>query len=381
MNRKSDKCSSLTKLYSRFPTLVAQNGCCTKFRWLRKVGSFPLLVNFVCPNFPLSKDSKIIGDETTLFILKKCQEPLNNIIDESSTVEDLLFNLDKLLSKIALQNPDLNAVSLLSTSLPVSSQILSELQAVGWDNISNLSTDLSTVHLNYTNEDTSHNHDLQILFPPSYPNSPLIVSHQLPDSWKAPLTTSVLQVYSCWKEAVDVFTPCWKALHELDRLCWVLDPDAPGPCHLYRRLVVATSISLHLVVDPSSPNALPFIRFLGADQKISPLRNSLADNVDLWEEEDDLLTNLERVLGVELPSRTDSAKEDWSVECGICYSYKLGEQLPTISCEDNRCCQPFHETCLYEWLTKLPGCRTTLNMVLGECPYCSKPLQCCRPSE
>ena len=47
--------------------------------------------------------------------------------------------------------------------------------------------------------------------------------------------------------------------------------------------------------------------------------------MDLCEEEDPLMTNLERVLGVEFPSRTDSAKEDWSVEFGICYSYRLGD--------------------------------------------------------
>merc|ERR1712013_607403 len=91
--------------------------------------------------------------------------------------------------------------------------------------------------------------------------------------------------------------------------------------------------------------------------------------------------NLERVLGVEFPSRTDSAKEDWSVECGICYSYRLGDQLPTKTCDDSRCCQPFHLTCLYEWLVNLPGARTTLSLVHGECPYCSKPMQCPRPSE
>ena len=71
------------------------------------------------------------------------------------------------------------------------------------------------------------------------------------------------------------------------------------------------------------------MKFLGSDQKIIPIREQLAENTELWDEEEPLLTNLERVLGLELPSKAevDAASQagDWSVECGICYSFKLGE--------------------------------------------------------
>jgi len=375
------KSSSLSLLYRQFPTLVAQNQSCTKFSWLRHVGSVSLIVRLVCPHFPSSKGSKVYGDESTLFLLGKSNVNFSDAVESSETVSDLLHKLDGLLTEIEKSNPKLNVSGTTAGLLTVSSQILTELETVGWDNVSTMSPDLTNVSLTCVDEDTQITHTLRVLFPPSYPNCPLSASHQLPECWEPPLTSSLLQLYTCWGKAVSVYSMCWSALRELDRLCWVLDPDMPGPQHLYRRLVVAPSVSLHLVVDPSSPLALPSIRFLGADQRISPLRESLASNMDLWEEEDPLMTNLERVLGVEFPSRTDSAKEDWSVECGICYSYRLGDQLPTKNCDDSRCCQPFHLTCLYEWLVNLPGVRTTLNMVHGECPYCSKPIQCPRPSE
>lgn len=36
------------------------------------------------------------------------------------------------------------------------------------------------------------------------------------------------------------------------------------------------------------------------------------------------------------------------MECGICYSYQLGDAVPGVSCEDPKCNQPFHHACLYE---------------------------------
>ena len=77
-------------------------------------------------------------------------------------------------------------------------------------------------------------------------------------------------------------------------------------------------------------------RFLGADARIAPLRQSLANNLELWDESDPVLTNLERVLGAELPSPAHSSREEWSVECGICYSYRLEDRLPSKTCDDTR---------------------------------------------
>jgi len=391
MLRNCEKASTLSFLYSQFPTLVAQNQSCTKFSWLSKVGCKSIIVKLVCPNFPSSKGSKIYGDEETLFVLENSSSKnlLVDALETCSTVDEFLHKLSDLFSQISQDNPNLSVTQLSVGLLSVSSQILSDLETVGWENVCLMSPDLRSVTLAFmeTKDDRGSNttrhtrHQLKIQFPSNYPSSPLILTHQLPDCWSPPLTTSLHQAYSSWQEAVQLYSPCWVALHDLDRLCWVLDPDMPNTQDIYRRLVVATSVSLHLVLDPSAPKALPSLRFLGADLRIAPLRESLAANMDLWDEEDELQTNLERVLGVEFPSKTDSGNEDMRVECGICYTYKLGDHLPTKNCDEPRCGQPFHSTCLYEWLVNLPGVRTTLNMVHGECPYCSKALQCSRPVE
>ena len=97
-----------------------------------------------------------------------------------------------------------------------------------------------------------------------------------------------------------------------------------------------------------------------------------------------LSLSVQRSVASENMAEVSAASQtgEWSMECGICYSYKLGdtEQLPGVSCEDEKCCQTFHQACLHEWLVQLPDTRTSLNMVTGECPYCSKPIQCAKPA-
>ena len=46
--------------------------------------------------------------------------------------------------------------------------------------------------------------------------------------------------------------------------------------------------------------------------------------------------------------------QDISVACGICFAYRLDAQIPDQVCEDSRCAQPFHQTCLYEVCNSSP---------------------------
>ena len=223
------------------------------------------------------------------------------------------------------------------------------LAQVGWQHVTELSEDLSRAELSCQDE-KGNQHSLSLSFPPDFPSSPPTASHSLPSSvWTAPSSSSLPLLVASWKEAIASLTPAWEALHDLDRLCWVVEPSPPLPSHLHRRLMVAPSTTLHLVVDPACPLAMPDIKFLGAEKRVAPLRNALLENLESWTEDEPLLTNLERLLDLTLPARDDEGSEDWGADCGICYSFLLGDQLPTITCEDSRCCKPFHPTCLYEY--------------------------------
>ena len=220
---------------------------------------------------------------------------------------------------------------------------------VGWEHVTELAADLSRAEL-CCKDEKGNLHSLSLFFPPDFPSSPPTSSHSLPASvWTAPSCSSLPLLVASWREVIASLTPVWEALHELDRLCWVVEPWPPLASHLHRRLMVAPSVTLHLIVDPASPLAMPDIKFLGAEQRVAPLQRALLENVENWAEDEPLLTNLERLLDLTLPARDEEGNEDWSVECGICYSFLLGDQLPTLTCEEPRCCKPFHPTCLYEY--------------------------------
>jgi len=367
----------LKQIYRDFPSAIAQNRKNTEFRWLLEVAGFPILIRFQCPNFPSTVGVKIVGDGDALFLLESCPKPLNGF-DVCDSIPNFMNAVKRKFDQLAEDNPGLSGGVSGIGDANQSCQVLSQLETVGWEKVGSVNPDLTQIELKY-NDERDKTHTLRISVPPNYPSSLPTVSANLPDDWEPPSTSSILSIYTSWVEAVQSFIPAWEALKELDRNCWVLDPDPPTFSHLFRRLVLATSVSLHVTVDSSNPAGLPVLRFLGADALIAPLRQSLSENLELWDESDPLLMNLERVLGVELPCPARSTKEEWSVECGICYSYRLDDKLPNKTCDDTRCCQPFHDTCLFEWLRTLPNARSTLNTVFGECPYCSRPIQCQRP--
>jgi len=368
----------LKQIYSEFPSVIAQNRKNTLFRWLLEVAGCPVLIRFECPHFPSTTGLKVLGDEDALFLLQGSQEELDALYKVSDTIPKFMSSLKRMFDQLVLDNPGLKGGVSSLGDVNQSCQVLSQLETVGWENVGLVSPDLAQIELKYKDE-RDKSHILRLSIPPNYPANLPTVSANLPDDWEAPSTSSILSIYSTWVEAVQSYIPAWEALKELDRNCWVLDPDPPTFSHLFRRLVLATSVSLHVTVDASNPAAVPVLRFLGADALISPLRQSLSENLELWDESDPLLMNLERVLGVELPCPAHSSRDEWSVECGICYSYRLDDRLPNKTCDDTRCCQPFHDTCLFEWLRTLPNARSTLNTVFGECPYCSRPIQCQRP--
>lgn len=59
--------------------------------------------------------------------------------------------------------------------------------------------------------------------------------------------------------------------------------------------------------------------------------------------------------------------QSFSIECGICYSYRLEDSIPDQVCNDPRCGQPFHHVCLYEvcsWMTEFRIWNKTIKFLL-----------------
>ncbi|XP_033734498.1 E3 ubiquitin-protein ligase FANCL-like [Pecten maximus] len=261
-------------------------------------------------------------------------------------------------------------------SSQVCAQLLGEVEHLGWDRLVSIDARFQTLELQCKDK-KGRQHILKVTLSPQHPRVAPKCVVDLPGQfhiqWKS--TSNLEWLYEQFEVAMDSYQDFIDVMEELDRKTWILEPEKPVYSATYRRIAVSTSVSIQISVDYRHPRVLPECRFLGADQAVVPLRESLNSNLHLWDEQKGLLENLQVLLGTELPSPATSSKEEFSVECGICYAYRLDTELPNQACSDARCGQPFHQTCLYEWLRALPSSRQSFNTIFGDCPYCSKPIK------
>ncbi|XP_025105454.1 E3 ubiquitin-protein ligase FANCL-like isoform X2 [Pomacea canaliculata] len=253
-------------------------------------------------------------------------------------------------------------------------RIIEEMEKIGWEKLVNV--DASFQHLTLQAEDAAgRQHHLQVFLSTQESMAPRCVA-DLPSQfvfyWSAQGHLSDLMHQ--FEATLASYQPLWNALADVDQHTWVLEPDVPTYSAIHRRIVLGPCASVQIVLDLRHPTSVPECRFLGADQIVNPLKDKINKNLHVWDDCSSLVCNLENLLGISFPSPTNSKKEDFSLECGICYSYRLEDEIPDKACDDARCGQPFHVSCLYEWMRSLPSCQQSFNTIFGECPLCSKPL-------
>lgn len=369
-DRKADYLESLLKKYK---TLVSQNLRLTRFSWLQKVANVSFIVKFFCPNFPSSLGCEVSGDEQALFILRNIRSDFEEELLDCETFEDVLDRLAEMVRRAGTKEGGVMSVE----TVRATGRVLEELLSLGWEKVHAVSADLSVVTIRSGQE---RSQELLLRFPPDYPSSPLSLEHGLPACWSPP-TSSLAALLSSWEAALQDYRAAWRELEELDRLCWVLEPASTN--QLSRRLAVNSSVSLHVELDPANPSAIPTLRFLGSTDSTDQLRRSWAENIELWDDDDPVLTNLERVLDLEFPSRDkeDSQSQTSAVECGICLEESVEGQWPDQGCDDGKCDGRYHPACLYQWLLRASIRRAFSGVLTGRCPNCQKPIMCSKPAE
>eukprot|EP00644_Phytophthora_capsici_P016511 jgi/Phyca11/529968/estExt2_fgenesh1_pm.C_PHYCAscaffold_520045 len=190
------------------------------------------------------------------------------------------------------------------------------------------------------------------------------------------------------------FQAFWDVLDAVDAAACVLEPHHPTRATGRRRLALERHASVQFEVDPMHPTVvLSELNFFGSQASVGVLRERWDKNASSkWDETQQLHKNLEKVLEVVLPSPKTTKPDEFAVECGICYSYRLeeddieeekqgsagivrkvteeGSRIPDRLCENPNCNRPFHAKCLFDWLRALPASRQSFHTVFGECPYC-----------
>jgi len=285
--------------------------------------------------------------------------------------------------------------------------LVSQLEQVGWDKVLSVSPDLSVLRLR-THDSSGRAHAFDVSVPAAYPIAAPLVQVALPVPVSVPWPLSrVGGTLSLVLEAVEReigrFEPLFAALEDLDKHCWVLEPLQPTFSTTLRRIAIERGCSVVIDLRPEDPTGVCEMRFLGPPQRVLPLQAHLGQNLYRWNPARSVRSNLEAVLGVTLPLRSQqqqsgqggqAGEETFLAECGICYSYALrgsvegsgvggggggggGEQqssIPDQACPNPRCGRMYHNPCLAEWLQAVPSSRTSFGTTFGSCPYCGEML-------
>ncbi|KAM8945332.1 E3 ubiquitin-protein ligase FANCL [Pelodytes ibericus] len=304
-------------------------------------------------------------------VLQGYHQIVKQILQHSSSLSSFMMELKTIL-EAAVKNTNV----LQTPPAPqYYSCLLKDIEDLGWDKLSYVDTEFSTIKLKM--EDSSgREHLITLKLTARYPSEAPECNIECPvpftSSWTAKST--LRNIYDQVLSTLESLKDFWDALDEIDKNTWVLEPEKPTRSATMRRIAIGNNVSITIDLDPRHPTLLPECYFLGADHVVNPLREKLNSNIHLWDPESSLLQNLKDVLEIEFPSKSLSEKADFSMDCGICYAYRLESSIPDQVCDDPRCGQPFHQACLYEWLRGLPSSRQSFNVIYGECPYCNKPI-------
>ncbi|XP_077351662.1 E3 ubiquitin-protein ligase FANCL isoform X2 [Festucalex cinctus] len=290
-------------------------------------------------------------------------------------LKHLLHGYEHIVKQRLHQSTDLVSFLLELKTVLYYSQLILEMETLGWDKLLFIDTQFQMLRMK-AEDSSGRQHILTINLKSKHPAEAPECSADLPVPLLLKWTpqSSLNQLHSQFLLVIEALTEFWDVLDEIDTKTWILEPEKPSRSDTMRRIAIANNVSIKVEVDPRHPKMLPECCLLGAEHVVTPLRNKLNVNMHLWNPDSGVLQNLQDVLEIEFPSPATHEKSMFSVECGICYSYRLEAAIPDQMCNDPRCGQPFHQVCLYEWLRVLPASRQSFNTVFGECPYCSKPI-------
>jgi len=251
--------------------------------------------------------------------------------------------------------------------------IITEIMEVGWDRVVDLSDSFQVLHLRIKDA-ASRSHILEVEFPESYPKETPKCRAALPKPFvlKWEHGFALRDVVSQFQNSLHEHQKIWDVLDDFDHSTWVLEPERPTRDVAMRRIAIGNHCSMQVNFDPARPHGVPEVRFLGADSVIVPLRERLNQHLVSWDEQRLPRVNLEGILQRDFPARKGVEADSMSVECAICYTYRLDGALPDIVCDNSKCARPFHGSCLYEWLRAVPTTRQAFNTIFGSCTYCGQ---------
>jgi len=274
--------------------------------------------------------------------------------------------------------------------------LIVHLNQAGWERVISINADLTLLTLR-ARDFSNREHVFDVSIPNEYPCSVPKIQISLPAPvevvWPRGTQGDLGVVFEAVERDLRRYEDLFVELEDIDTHCWVLDPLQPTFGSTHRRIAIDKTCSVMVELQVDNPRGLcSSIRLLGPPAKTQPMQNYLCQNSQLWSPLQLVRRNLELILGVTLPLRShystnEPGKNEFLVECGICYSYALpmnigsgmdgneinvGISIPVQVCPHSLCGRAFHESCLSSWLQSVPSNRTSFGTIFGTCPYCGE---------
>lgn len=230
-----------------------------------------------------------------------------------------------------------------SWSAEVLSSIIADLSAIGWSRVHGISPDLSEMTIMMTDA-AARQHSIKMKLPFNYPAAPPAIQADLPIAITAPTSHQVhaqrhhhhpshqsSPLLAALKLSEAVINSCQEFLNimeQIDSQTWVQAPSGPSRSCTMRRISLGKHCSLSITLDPASPTAAPpaDVQFLGEASAIAPMQQAWYSNQGLWDPCSSFLSNIQHMLGFQIPGpQDDDAGDDQglSSDCAICYAYLL----------------------------------------------------------
>ncbi|KAJ2188087.1 hypothetical protein EV181_002413, partial [Coemansia sp. RSA 532] len=180
-------------------------------------------------------------------------------------------------------------------------------------------------------------------------------------------STKLTRYLETLEERCEQLAESWDLLDDIDSTLCVLQPQHPKRHELWRRIAVT---SLHTaLIDVSPDRSFPKLTVYGPRTTTLPLNTRAKAVRTLWSPTKSARQNIGCILQCTLPSAVFDHK-DIKLECGVCFAFVCEKETADQVCANDVCAQPFHRTCLVQWLKSKEDTRQSFTTLFGKCPYC-----------
>ncbi|XP_044753818.1 E3 ubiquitin-protein ligase FANCL [Coccinella septempunctata] len=195
-------------------------------------------------------------------------------------------------------------------------------------------------------------------------------------------SSNLKELYSWFLTYIEELQPFFDFMDMIDANSTVVDKNLCQKKFNYRRILLDSSVSVIITVDPCNMKCCPNFAFIGPEDLVNQYRCRLEKNLENWNDQNYLYEQILLVLEIEefpkglmntFDVNDNILKSD--MDCSICFSSELKGFLPDVVCDNKSCANVFHKFCLFEWLSSIDS-RKYFNDIQGPCPNCEK-IICC----